>query len=1022
MIKSGASNVRKFQFFDIQKESTVIPQVPEEINYPPNTPIHLQESNISINNITISGAHQMHAINGLVFINGKAIHKKEGKMIRESLVMKIYNNKIIDEYRLYNGVYYDFSIKIFQTKPYFVIIGGNFNEYIIDGQKELFMVTSIKIYNALPFIEKKESRIYVPPNLGPTEEPYPKFLIKRIKLLKRVSDDKLICDDSEDDKMEGYESFQNINAFNMSNNFSHAAVSLDKGGILLIYGKPNLLECNTKDIKMIYLPKIIVNEREVHITNLNFSKLNVKNEIIQILYASTANSIYYFCWKNENEKFYSNLENKIILKELNQDRKGAYSGCIDVKNKFLLMGSSNDDFIGEYENLEFSKTWFFDGKKTIVKYFHDYLLFVIFGESESSLQIYDKKYQYFVYYYVGPKKITGVCFDPDNYIYVFIEEAQNKKRIIKLKEKSNQEKFEIFFEKKFFVDAILYAENCGFDKEKISEIFLKKAEYEYSKGDFSSSINEYIKTINYYKPSHVIQKFLEKSKLDHLIKYLEAIVNNIDFRIRDSEEHKNYTTLLLNCYIMQDNFNKLKNFIDKRGNLFSSDIMKSIINICLETDNIDLSLQMAKHYKLIEEYLRILITKLNKYEEALDIIQNPEKNEIKITNQDKIDLYYKFNEYFLSKEEFSEKFFLLVSSFIENNISVLDKKDIYKLIEIFMNSDQFFEILFQKMDLLNLNYNKEMIHKRVELYFEEGLEHNKDKIISLIKKEKYIGIYDSQYLMMLFKYYNFKEGIEVLSEVNKYNQDLLSIYIERKEYKKIIFLCEKYGKNNISLWYRSLDFFIDKEFRKKLNPEEINILNNYLEEFLIKLLESQTLLDIDILDIIKEKNNDIPLSMISSFINKALEKQFIILSAQEKKYLEYDSQINETVNEIKELRTKAYMINFKECSKCSLPLNLPFISFKCGHAYHNLCFNSFFPSSEKIYCKKCKEKKDKIEEEYKNIVINRNKYNNINNIENEINKNNDQLNFMNELYGKGLFDFGIIDDNKIKKWHEYFNQ
>ena len=270
-----------------------------------------------------------------------------------------------------------------------------------------------------------------------------------------------------------------INAFSVSDNFTHAGVSLDKGGILLIYRKPNLIECNIKDMKMIYLPKIIVNEREAHITNLNFAELLVKNETIQILYGITANSVYYYCWKSESEKY--SLENKIILNELNQDKKGAYSGCIDVKNKYLLMGSSNDDFI-EYKNLEFSKTWFFDGKKTIVKYFNEYLLFVIFGETESSLQIYDKKYQYFVYYYVGPKKITGVCFDPNNYIYIFIEENQNnKKYIYKLKEKSNQEKFEIFFEKKFFVDVILYAENCGFGKNKIYEIHLKKAEYEYTK-------------------------------------------------------------------------------------------------------------------------------------------------------------------------------------------------------------------------------------------------------------------------------------------------------------------------------------------------------------------------------------------------------------------------------------------------------------------------------------------------------------------------------------------------------------
>ena len=1014
--------MRKFQFFDIQKESTIVPEIPEEINYPENTPIHLQESNISINNVTISGAHQMHAINGLVFINGKAIHKKEGKMIRESLIMKIYNNKIIDEYRVYNGVYYDFSIKEFQSKPYFVIIGGNFNEYIIEGQKELFMVTSIKVYDALPFIKDKTSRIEVPPNLGPTEEPYKKHLVKRIKLLKRLSDDKLICDESEEDKMEGYESFQNINAFHMSDNFTHAAVSLDKGGILLIYGKPNLLECNAKDMKMIYLPKILVNEREAHITNLNFAELNVKNESLQILYATTANSVYYFSWKKEDEKYYYNLENKIILKELNQDKKGAYSGCIDVRSKYLLMGSSNDDFIGEYENLEFSKTWFFDGKKTIVKYFNEYLLFVIFGETESSLQIYDKKYQYFVYYYVGPKKITGVCFDPDNYIYIFIEEGQNKKKITKLKEKSNQEKFQIFFEKKFYVDAVLYAENCGFEKERISEIYLKKAEYEYSKGDFSNSIVEYIKTINYYKPSHVIQKFLEKSKLDFLIKYLEAVVNNINFRIRDSEEHKNYTTLLLNCYIMQDDFSKLKNFIEKCGNLFSKEIMKSIINICLDIGNIDLSLKIAKKYQLFEDYIKIIITKLNKYEEALNIIEDPEKYEIKITNQDKIDLYQKFSEYFLSKDEFNEKYFLIISKFIENNATVLDKKDIIKLIEIFIDSDKYFKILFEKIDTFKINYEKEMIHKRLEIYLEDDLEKNKKNILEIIKNEKFVGKYDTQFLMMLFKYYNFKEGIELLCEVNKYNLYLLMIYINKREYKNIISLCEKFGKNNISLWYRSLEFFIGKEYRNSLNQEEIKILNIFLEKFLIKLLESEALIDLNILEIINDKNDDIPLSLINNFLNKALEKQFLLESEQEKKFNEYDKKINETLYEIKEIRTKGKIIDFKQCNECSLPLNLPFITFMCGHSFHSFCFSTHCNLNEKnLYCIKCKEKKNVIEQEYQNIKLNVNKYNTPDKLENEINKNFDKLDFMNQLYSKGLinlepneneYDIIIKDNNK----------
>jgi len=1023
MIKSGPSNVRKFQFFEIIKESTnVPPEDPEnDDSGNPNIPIHLQKSNISINNVSVSGARQMHAIDGLVFINGKAIHKKEGKMIRESLVMKILDNRIIDEYRVYNGVYYDFSIKMFEEEPYFVIVGGNFNEYIIDGQKELFMTTFIKIYKATKFIKNKTGRMPVPPGLGPTDEPYPELLVKRIKLLKRLSDEKLVCD-TEGDKMEGYESFQNINAFSMSDSFTHAAVSLDKGGILLIYGRPNLLECSTKEMKMIYLPKIIVNDREAHITNLDFADLFIKNEMKRILYASTANSVYYYVWKYENEK-YSTAENKIQLRELNQDGKGAYSGCIDVNDKYLLMGSSNDDFIGEYDNLEFGKTWFFDGKKTIVQYFNDYIIFVIFGESESSLQIYDKKNQFFVYYEVGPKKIIGVCSDNNNYVYAFYEESPVKKYIGKLKEKKNKDKFDIFFEKKFFDDAQLYAESLGFDKIKISEISLKHAEYEYSKGDFQKSIDEYIKTINFYEPSNVIQKFLEKSKLNYLIKYLEAIVHNIDFKIRDAEEHKNYTTLLLNCYIMEEDFHKLKEFIDKKGQYFSQDLIKTVIKVCLEAGNIDTASSIAKQNQLIEEYLRILVTKLNRYAEAINILEEPEINDFQITNQDKIDLYYKFGEYFLQNEEgkqdFSDKFFNSVSKYIENNKSVLDKKDIVKLIQIFVDSDKFFKILFEKMSSYHLDYDQDMIHRRIELYLEEGdIDKNKDKIIEMIKDKRYVGKYDDQYLIMLFKNNKFFEGVEALSEFHKFNQELLSIYMDRKDYEKIINLCKTYGTKHTSFWWTSLDYFINKELRNKLNEEEINILNKYLDEFLQKLLESGVMLSIEILDIINEKNNDMSLNILNNFLNKAIEKEYNSIEEQKNRYNDYDTKLNSIVNEITDLKTKAYIANLNKCSECGMPMNLPFVCFKCGHGFHNLCLGVNIGATDKVSCRRCKDKKNKVNDLLKN---NKNFYNTINTLDKlqkELDNNKDKIDFIHKLYGKGLFNLGAIKDSKIEKEKE----
>jgi hypothetical protein len=74
-------------------------------------------------------------------------------------------------------------------------------------------------------------------------------------------------------------------------------------------------------------------------------------------------------------------------------------------------------------------------------------------------------------------------------------------------------------------------------------------------------------------------------------------------------------------------------------------------------------------------------------------------------------------KFFFEKKEFSQHFFDIVLKFIENNSTVLDIKDIIKLIDILIDSDNFFIIIFEKMNSLNLNYELDMIHKRIELFF-----------------------------------------------------------------------------------------------------------------------------------------------------------------------------------------------------------------------------------------------------------------------------------------------------------------
>ncbi len=102
--------------------------------------------------------------------------------------------------------------------------------------------------------------------MNPKEEPYPQVLIKNIKILKRLSDSKLICTE-EDIQMEGYESIQNINNFSINTELNYSAISLDQGDILLLSAYPNFIECDVNSIKVTYLPKINFREKG-HITIL----------------------------------------------------------------------------------------------------------------------------------------------------------------------------------------------------------------------------------------------------------------------------------------------------------------------------------------------------------------------------------------------------------------------------------------------------------------------------------------------------------------------------------------------------------------------------------------------------------------------------------------------------------------------------------------------------------------------------------------------------------------------------------
>jgi hypothetical protein len=129
---------------------------------------------------------------------------------------------------------------------------------------------------------------------------------------------------------------------------------------------------------------------------------------------------------------------------------------------------------------------------------------------------------------------------------------------------------------------------------------------------------------------------------------------------------------------MKEEITKLKEFIDKRGNI-SPEILKTAIDVCLDTQNIDLALDIALSKEMYEDYLQILILKQNKYKEALDFIYTEAdietKKKLNISQQ--INLFCKFGENFL--KSISDVFFNRVTLYMAKYKNELNKEEKKKL-------------------------------------------------------------------------------------------------------------------------------------------------------------------------------------------------------------------------------------------------------------------------------------------------------------------------------------------------------
>ena len=1003
MTNKNLQGIKKFKFFEPEKPEELEGQKPLFYSLNEMTPVTLR-------------IHDKY-----YYVAGKIKGDKRTNNTKLFRIVKVHPiGKIIEEYIPFTDCIIDFDIVKSEGKPYFVVIGtdlknkddkstakveikgnSNVNKIIVSPSEN--SIPSIKFFDMTNLQTEVEEKNEIEDEKNKDKEKQKEVGILKtndvIYLMYKKDNISDFFKGNPSNLSEAYVPVSEITCFSVSSTLNSVAFSFQDFLIEIN------LELSQRD-KPIQTQLFIINSQDKkNITNIKYLE--------NLLYFTTSDTTYY-------KKLGDPKMNKVNMVGDENMHSGADPHNFDINSeKKILLSTSVTYYIEEYnlmdKNYEKLITKVYERQTRFTQFFKNYYVFVLYEEEKPSLCVYDPLNNIFITLdeTYKSKDILSVVTGNDR-IYVLSSNLESKK-IVCLKECDNKEKFDSFYKRQFFEVAYTYGKNLGYDKKKLSEISKLYAEHLYRKGDFEKSIEQYKLTINYLDPSYVIQKFLDGSKLNHLIDYLEALQNNDEFKKNcNNERLKDFTALLLNCYIKQKQIKKLKDFVEKK-NIKDEVTIKTAIEVCKDTNKIDLALSIAQKAKMLDSFIQILMDIKGDFKESLEYIG-------KISDiKKKFELLIAYGEKFLEKKDVIDEAMKVISKLIDEIINIKNENpdderlkniNYEKIISIFISkeSEEKLEKLLDDIMEKDKDCPKQIILRRIELYVDKYTENkydSADKIKKILTNPKFKDKLDKNYLLMLFKISGFNQGVTELSKIMELDQDLLQIYMDQYEYQKINESCADVMKKNegkkkkVNYWLQALNYYISIS-----SKSTISYLGKYIEEVLDHLSESKEedfspMILLDILNKARSTHGHIiEFKVIKKYIINWIEKQQESLKNDKRETEENYKKIEENNKQLKDLQMGAKSYTPTRCQLCGGALDIPFVYFICGHGYHQSCLNG--ESYEEVECSTCKTKinqfMNKIEEGKKLAGEPEKFYNDLNNENNE-----NKFDVFASYLGKGIF-------------------
>ncbi|KAJ5650404.1 uncharacterized protein N7484_004127 [Penicillium longicatenatum] len=306
---------------------------------------------------------------------------------------------------------------------------------------------------------------------------------------------------------------------------------------------------------------------------------------------------------------------------------GCGLGCMTLDRESGDILIARDDAVYTYGSRGRGPSYAFEGQKTSIRSFHDYVALVcppkaetaksdplrkygvnpadeIFGTTKFTLLDTDLKFIAHNETLVSPMKQIFMEWGD---LYLLTTDG----KLFRYREKSLQQRLEILYERNLYILAINLAQKIGIDTLQQNAIYRKYGDFLYQRGDYDTAMQQYLRAIDNTEPSQVIRKYLDTQRIHNLIEYLEELHDHG----RATVDH---TTLLLNCYAKLKDTSKLDSFIKAPGELKFD--LETAIAMCRQGGYYEQAAYLATKHGENDMVVDILIEDSKKYAEAVEYI------------------------------------------------------------------------------------------------------------------------------------------------------------------------------------------------------------------------------------------------------------------------------------------------------------------------------------------------------------------------------------------------------------------